>query len=128
MEGLEVTVLLGLTILTGALLAPRVRLALPLVNGGSNGVDVFPSIHVAVSAYLLGFDARHYPGRFRRMLLPVALLWLSTLYLRYHYLVDAAAGLLLAAVGLAVARLHERSRQARSIERERFELPVAATR
>ncbi len=31
MEGLEVTVLLGLTILAGALLAPRVRLALPLV-------------------------------------------------------------------------------------------------
>ncbi|MGN8025042.1 Na+/H+ antiporter [Microbacterium sp. 22242] len=31
MEGLEVTVLLGLTILVGALLAPRVRLALPLV-------------------------------------------------------------------------------------------------
>lgn len=31
MEGLEVTVLLGLTILTGALLAPRLRLALPLV-------------------------------------------------------------------------------------------------
>ncbi|MBS1698868.1 MAG: Na+/H+ antiporter [Actinobacteria bacterium] len=31
MEGLEVTVLLGLTILVGALLAPRLRLALPLV-------------------------------------------------------------------------------------------------
>ncbi|MFJ4174594.1 Na+/H+ antiporter [Microbacterium sp. NPDC089696] len=31
MEGLEVTVLIGLTILVGALLAPRVRLALPLV-------------------------------------------------------------------------------------------------
>ncbi|MCE4025614.1 Na+/H+ antiporter [Microbacterium sp. Au-Mic1] len=31
MEGLEVTVLLGLTILTGALLAPRLRLAMPLV-------------------------------------------------------------------------------------------------
>ena len=31
MEGLEVTVLLGLTILSGALLAPRLRLALPLV-------------------------------------------------------------------------------------------------
>ncbi|MBS1905018.1 MAG: Na+/H+ antiporter [Actinobacteria bacterium] len=31
MQGLEVTVLLGLTILTGALLAPRLRLALPLV-------------------------------------------------------------------------------------------------
>lgn len=31
MEGLEVTVLLGLTILVGALLAPRVRLAMPLV-------------------------------------------------------------------------------------------------
>ncbi|KQZ22250.1 Na+/H+ antiporter [Microbacterium sp. Root553] len=31
MEGLEVTVLIGLTILVGTLLAPRVRLALPLV-------------------------------------------------------------------------------------------------
>ncbi|MBS1675289.1 MAG: Na+/H+ antiporter [Actinobacteria bacterium] len=31
MEGLEVTVLLGLTILVGALLAPRMRMALPLV-------------------------------------------------------------------------------------------------
>ena len=31
MEGLEVTVLIGLTILVGALLAPRIRLALPLV-------------------------------------------------------------------------------------------------
>lgn len=31
MEGLEVTVLLGLTILVGALLAPRIRLALPLL-------------------------------------------------------------------------------------------------
>lgn len=31
MEGLEVTVLLGLTILVGTLIAPRVRLALPLV-------------------------------------------------------------------------------------------------
>ncbi len=31
MEGLEVTVLIGLTILVGALIAPRVRLALPLV-------------------------------------------------------------------------------------------------
>ena len=32
MEGLEVTVLLGLTILVGTLIAPRVRLALPLVR------------------------------------------------------------------------------------------------
>ena len=31
MEGLEVTVLIGLTILVGTMLAPRVRLALPLV-------------------------------------------------------------------------------------------------
>lgn len=31
MEGLEVTVLIGLTILVGTLLAPRIRLALPLV-------------------------------------------------------------------------------------------------
>ena len=58
MEGLEVTVLLGLTILVGTLLAPRVRLALPLV--------------LVVLGLLLGFKAL--------FLLPVTLIgggWLG---------------------------------------------------
>ena len=31
MNGLEVTVLLGITVLTGAILAPRLRVAVPLL-------------------------------------------------------------------------------------------------
>ena len=74
-----------------------------VVRAGSTRVDVFPSLHVAVSAYLLGFDARVEPARARRWALPVAGLWLSTLYLRYHYGVDVVAGLALAATALTLA-------------------------
>jgi len=74
-----------------------------LVKLGSSGVDVFPSLHVAVSCFLLGFDFRHKPWRFRLYLLPCVGLWLSTLYLRYHYLIDVLCGLLLAALALSIA-------------------------
>jgi len=97
---------------------PLTRLMLPVVDGGSNGVDVFPSIHAAVSAYLLGFDALYHRRRFQRLLLPCVLLWLSTVYLRYHYLVDVAAGFTLALAGLAVVWLYQRSSLAQAIETE----------
>ena len=70
-----------------------------LVAAGSNGVDVFPSLHCAVTAFLLGFDRRHAPGRFRLLCLPCAGLWLATVYLRYHYFTDVACGFALAAFG-----------------------------
>ncbi|SDM30354.1 Na+/H+ antiporter [Microbacterium azadirachtae] len=68
MEGLEVTVLLGLTILTGALLAPRVRLALPLV--------------LVVLGLLLGFvpalrEIQLPPETVLLLFLPVMLFWES---------------------------------------------------
>jgi membrane-associated phospholipid phosphatase len=91
---------------------------LPVINRSSNGVDVFPSIHVAVSSYLLAFDWRQHRSRARRLLLPCVLLWVSTIYLRYHYLIDVFAGFVLAAVGLAASRWYERSGQEREIERE----------
>jgi membrane-associated phospholipid phosphatase len=76
-----------------------------LVALGSNHVDVFPSLHCAASAFILAFDRRHSRGRFRLFLVPVVGLWLSTVYLRYHYLVDLVAGFALAALaGKAVAR------------------------
>jgi len=84
--------------------------ALPLFNVASNGVDVFPSIHVAASFYLLGFDARHNRRRFWWLLVPCVLLWVSTVYLRYHYFVDLLAGFVIGLVGLAVAWACERSR------------------
>ena len=96
-------------------LGPFAELMRPVVNAASNGVDVFPSIHFAASLYLLVFDYRHYRRRFWLWLAPIALLWLATVYLRYHYLVDLAAGLLVAGAGLLIAKVWARSPQARSL-------------
>jgi hypothetical protein len=90
----------------------------PLVDGGSNGVDVFPSLHVAVSLYLLVFDWWHFRARFRRLVIPCVALWFSTLYLRYHYVVDLLAGAALTVVGLWVAAGYARSGLAQEIARE----------
>jgi membrane-associated phospholipid phosphatase len=83
-----------------------------VVDPGSNGVDAFPSLHCAVSTFLLGFDRRHRLWRFRMYLLPCVGLWVSTIYLRYHYFIDVVCGFLLAALGLWLA--------------ERFPLPDEA--
>ncbi|MFO1459419.1 MAG: phosphatase PAP2 family protein [Verrucomicrobiota bacterium] len=80
-----------------------------VVRLGSNGVDVFPSLHCAVSAFLLFFDARFHRTRFWWCLGPCVGLWISTMYLGYHYAIDVICGFALAALGLAIA-LH-RSRQ-----------------
>jgi hypothetical protein len=69
-----------------------------LVAIGGNRVDVFPSLHCAASAFILAFDRQHSRVRFWLFVAPVAGLWLSTLYLRYHYLVDLIAGFALAAL------------------------------
>lgn len=68
MEGLEVTVLIGLTILVGSLLAPRVRLALPLV--------------LVILGLLLGFvpalrEIQLPPETVLLLFLPVMLFWES---------------------------------------------------
>ncbi|HTC19683.1 MAG TPA: phosphatase PAP2 family protein [bacterium] len=60
--------------------------------------DVFPSLHGAISAYLLFWQMAHD----RRSLvwgLPLTIgIWLSTLFLGFHYLPDLISGGLLAAV------------------------------
>lgn len=82
---------------------------------GTNGIDAFPSLHCALTGFVLAFDRAHAPRRFRFMLAPVALLWVATVYLRYHYVADVAAGFAAAAAGLWAAnqpglRLFSRSR------------------
>jgi membrane-associated phospholipid phosphatase len=67
-------------------------------------VDVFPSVHVAASLYLLRFDWRHWRRRFWWVLAPCIVLWLSTLYLRFHYFVDLLAGAAVALVGWWIAQ------------------------
>ena len=79
------------------------ELVTPMVIGGSNGVDVFPSLHLAVSLYLLGFDWLYNRRRFWWVLGPCVALWVSTIYLRYHYFVDLVVGMGLTAVGWVVA-------------------------
>ncbi len=80
-----------------------------LIAAGSNGTDVFPSLHCAVSCYLLFFDRRFRPRRYRIYLLPCMGLWISTIYLRYHYLIDLIAGFMLAAFSLWLAfKIHPR--------------------
>ena len=74
-----------------------------LVAVGAPGYDVFPSLHVGVTAVLLGWDWRTSRRWFRAWAAPVAVLWASTIYLRYHYVVDVLAGAALAAACLALA-------------------------
>jgi len=79
--------------LTGYVLT---RLNAAVVAQGSNGVDVFPSLHCAVSTFFLLFDLRHRRWRFWLYLVPCVGLWLSTIYLRYHYFIDVICGFALA--------------------------------
>lgn len=79
-----------------------------IVALGSNKVDVFPSLHCAVSSFLLFFDRRHRPWRFKLYLVPAIGLWISTIYLRYHYLIDVICGFLLGAFALWLANRYPR--------------------
>jgi len=77
------------------------------VNSASNGVDAFPSVHLAASLYLLLFDWRHWRRRFWWVLAPCLLLAFSTVYLRFHYAVDLLAGGVVAVLGWRVAEVYE---------------------
>ncbi len=86
--------------------------------------DCFPSLHTAVSTISLVYFARLRAWRFGRAILvlvtPLVIsLWMSTIYLRYHYGVDVLAGWALAAlcvtVAPAVVQTNYRKRDARSL-------------
>ena len=79
-----------------------------IVARGSNGVDVFPSLHCAVSSYFLFFDRPHRPWRFKLYLVPCVGLWISTIYLRYHYGIDMLCGFALSAFALWLTKYYPR--------------------
>ncbi len=58
--------------------------------------DVFPSLHVAISFVVWLYAYRNSKKLFWILSPLILSLWLSTLYLRYHYLIDVVAGLILA--------------------------------
>jgi hypothetical protein len=75
-----------------------------VVAQGGAVYDVLPSLHVPITCVLLAHDAREAPRRFRLMLPVAPGLLISTVYLRYHYLVDLVAALLLFGAVEAVRR------------------------
>lgn len=75
------------------------------IGQGTSLYDVFPSLHVLITVVLLDHDWRHARRRFWWVIGPALGLFVSTLYLRYHYAVDLAAGLL---VWLAARQIHRR--------------------
>lgn len=76
-----------------------------IVADGVTGMDVFPSLHTALSVFITAYFWRDGKRRLACALVPVTVgIVLATIYLRYHYGVDVIAGLLLAA-GLLMVRL-----------------------
>lgn len=81
-----------------------------LADGGSRGA-AFPSSHVAVAVGIVLVSRRHDRTLFVAMTPVVAGLAVGTVYGRFHYAVDALAGVLFALVMVPVARwLRERMR------------------
>jgi hypothetical protein len=64
-------------------------------TGGLQGV--FPSLHVGGSVYLCLFDVRTNRLRGLTYLPMVLLIYVATIFLRYHYIVDLMAGTVIAA-------------------------------
>jgi membrane-associated phospholipid phosphatase len=65
--------------------------------------DVFPSLHVAISALVLWSGFRRGWIAFFILLPFVVGNWVSTVYLRYHYFIDVLAGLVTTALAVALA-------------------------
>ena len=94
---------------------------LALVLNGSNGVDDWPSLHCAASTYILAFAFRWQRSEFWVLLLPTIGLWMSTIYLRYHYSVDDICGFALTPLGVWIAERFRYAHPAHKARRELFQ-------
>lgn len=69
-----------------------------------NKTDAFPSGHTAVALVTLVYARKYREKILFRILVPaVSVLIVSTVYLRYHYVVDVIAGILLAVLTVLIA-------------------------
>jgi len=74
-----------------------------------NKTDAFPSGHTAIAVVSLYYAAKTKERTLFLVLLPLVLaLIVSTIYLRYHYVVDVLAGILLAGMTILLAPVLER--------------------
>jgi len=76
-------------------------------TGGNHGA--FPSLHVAASTYLCIFDLRRHLLRGLTYLPIVLLIAVSTVFLRYHYVVDIVTGFAIAFVAAAASEARLRA-------------------
>lgn len=81
--------------LQGDFIGPAIR-ALNANHGGAFPRDAFPSLHTANAVTILLVARRHDRRALAAFLLPCAGLVAATVYLRWHYVVDLAAGAALA--------------------------------
>ena len=89
--------------LPGLLIAGPIRALLDALEGIRR--DIFPSGHTS-AILVTAFYAARFTPELVPWILPIAgLMVLSTVYLRYHYVVDVLGGALLAAVCVLLARL-----------------------
>lgn len=88
------------TELTGLLLTDPIRTFIHTMERIK--FDAFPSGHTATSLIVLLFAWRMHRRVFWVLFIPVSLLLVSTVYLRYHYVIDVIAGAVLAAALVGV--------------------------
>lgn len=82
--------------------------------GGPHGA--FPSIHVAASVLIFLFDFKHGSRERAWIYLPlIILIAIATVALRYHYVVDLMAGILLALFSLLFANRLYRKQRVRAV-------------
>ena len=75
------------------------------VNQGITGMDVFPSLHTAISIFIVGYFYQIGHKTLSIVLLPVVLGTIfATIFLRYHYGIDVIVGLILGFVILGLSR------------------------
>lgn len=86
--------------LTGLWLTAPVQAILDALEGIQR--DAFPSGHTAIAIIALVMAARYQPRLFYPFLIVCVSLVVSTVYLRYHYVIDVIAGVLLAGFCLGV--------------------------
>lgn len=77
--------------------------AVTLVNKLGSPWAVMPSMHVAATALVFFYDIRYHRHWALICAVPVVTLWAATLGLGFHYLVDVATGLSIAAGSLALS-------------------------
>ena len=81
----------------------------PFASRLVTGVDVFPSLHVAVSGYVLAWLTRRWPRAWPLFALWAAAVAAATVGLRYHYLIDVVGGVALVGSVLFLQQLGRRS-------------------